>query len=198
MPDGDILLSCGDFANRCPNRTELDDFNNWLGTLHQYRHKIIIAGNQELLCTKDNHLAMQRDVFTNATYLVDTSCIVEGLHIYGTSWNNAVKMAFGVDDMKRAEMFAQIPECDILMTHNPPDGVLDQTDGYNGYAGQRWGDSALLTQVTKIQPRVHVFGHVHESYGYEQKSGTTFINCALKWRGGVRNPVIFDFYVKIV
>lgn len=42
------------------------------------------------------------------------------------------------------------------MTHSPPRFHLD-------VAG--WGDKFLLGELWRIQPRLHVFGHIHEGYG---------------------------------
>lgn len=49
---------------------------------------------------------------------------------------------------------------DLVMTHSPPHGILDYTD-----SKQRTGSSSLFAAVTKIKPKVHCFGHIHESWG---------------------------------
>lgn len=46
IPEGDILIHAGDFT-RCGGRDEVEDFNNYLGTL-PHQHKLVIAGNHEL------------------------------------------------------------------------------------------------------------------------------------------------------
>lgn len=45
--------------------------------------------------------------------------------------------------------------CDVLLTHEPPFGTLD------GMLGSR----ELARRVLMNPPRLHVFGHVHASYG---------------------------------
>lgn len=81
--------------------------------------------------------------------------------------------------------FSDIPkDVDILMTHSPP----------RGYRGIK----SLNEMVKKIQPKVHVFGHEHDEYGYEHDSKTTFINAAItisKTEKTVRKPIVFDILV---
>lgn len=54
-----------------------------------------------------------------------------------------------------------IPEgADIVMTHGPPMGILDQVmDGSNV------GCEHLMRAVKRVKPLVHCFGHIHEGYG---------------------------------
>jgi Icc-related predicted phosphoesterase len=33
--------------------------------------------------------------------------------------------------------------------------------------------------VREVQPRVHCFGHVHDSSGIEERDGTIFVNAAI-------------------
>lgn len=47
-------------------------------------------------------------------------------------------------------------DVDILITHGPPRAHLDTL---------RLGCLALLGEVWRVRPRLHIFGHVHEGYG---------------------------------
>lgn len=43
LPAGDVLIHAGDFSSTGkPN--EIEKFSEWLGSLHQYKHKVVIAG----------------------------------------------------------------------------------------------------------------------------------------------------------
>eukprot|EP00993_Chasmostoma_nieuportense_P007674 NODE_939_length_1751_cov_37.200123_g880_i0.p1 GENE.NODE_939_length_1751_cov_37.200123_g880_i0~~NODE_939_length_1751_cov_37.200123_g880_i0.p1 ORF type:complete len:553 (+),score=141.24 NODE_939_length_1751_cov_37.200123_g880_i0:80-1660(+) len=192
MPEGDILVSCGDFADRCPDFSHITPFNEWLGK-QPYKHKIVIAGNQEYAFNRLGRETIQRLHLPNCVYLEDSSCVVEGITFYGTPWNHSCNMAFSADKEKRHQYFGRIQPCDILLTHQPPQTILDM-----GSNGGFWGDPSLLRVVRRhLQPppRVHLFGHVHEMYGYERHDQTTFINCAMKW-DEMRKPVVFDFFVR--
>ena len=49
---------------------------------------------------------------------------------------------------------------DLLITHGPPFEILDQGDD-----GIHAGRPQLPKKVTEINPKAHIFGHVHHSYG---------------------------------
>lgn len=53
------------------------------------------------------------------------------------------------------------PETDILISHTPPQGHLDLSPIYST------GCPYLLSEAWRVKPTLHVFGHVHESYGIE-------------------------------
>lgn len=51
-----------------------------------------------------------------------------------------------------------IPEdADILITHGPPKGLLDEVIGYGSV-----GCPYLLKRLDEVRPKLHVFGHIHE------------------------------------
>ena len=45
-------------------------------------------------------------------------------------------------------------------------------------SGVSAGCPELLSRVKEVQPKLHVFGHIHESYGSEITEDTTFVNAA--------------------
>ncbi|KAI1111719.1 Metallo-dependent phosphatase-like protein [Nemania sp. NC0429] len=50
-------------------------------------------------------------------------------------------------------------ETDIVITHGPPDGIMDRT------RRGRAGSVDLFQAVARAQPRLHCFGHIHEEWG---------------------------------
>ena len=52
------------------------------------------------------------------------------------------------------------PGVDIMVTHGPPMGVLDQVEGAGSVGCENLGRA-----VSRCRPRVHVFGHIHEGWG---------------------------------
>ncbi len=48
LPPADILIHSGDFMVHGRSTDEIDDFNSWLGSL-PHKHKIVVAGNHDLL-----------------------------------------------------------------------------------------------------------------------------------------------------
>lgn len=51
-------------------------------------------------------------------------------------------------------------DTDIVVTHGPPRGIMDMT-----VEKQRVGCPELFAAVARAQPKVHCFGHVHNSWG---------------------------------
>ncbi|KAF8852591.1 Metallo-dependent phosphatase [Acephala macrosclerotiorum] len=51
------------------------------------------------------------------------------------------------------------PGVDIMMTHGPPKGYLDEC------AEGHVGCEKLLQALMRAKPRMHCFGHIHEGYG---------------------------------
>lgn len=87
----------------------------------------------------------------------------------------------------------QIPlDTDVLITHGPPYGILDTTQG-DAHVGCKF----LYERVQLVQPKLHVFGHIHEAYGIQEdkdKSPTIFINaatCDLRYHP-VQLPIIVE------
>jgi hypothetical protein len=51
------------------------------------------------------------------------------------------------------------PGVDIMMTHGPPKGILDECEQGN------MGCENLLRAARRARPRLYCFGHIHEGYG---------------------------------
>jgi len=171
LPDGDILIHCGDFTS---NGTfhQLKQFIQWFRSQpHQY--KICVAGNHDIIVqeTECKYLFSDSDII----YLEDQLAIVKGLRIYGSPWTPTFfDWAFMKDrgEPIRA-MWNLIPEnLDVLITHGPPMGVLDVSI----YSNTHVGCADLLTRVLEVKPRLHIFGHIHYGYGQIERDGIKFIN----------------------
>jgi Icc-related predicted phosphoesterase len=66
---------------------------------------------------------------------------------------------------------------DILITHCPPYGILDWIPFC--YDNHNVGCEELLKVVCKIKPKVHIFGHIHGSYGTYIGNETLFVNVSV-------------------
>uniref|UniRef100_K3X2D5 Calcineurin-like phosphoesterase domain-containing protein n=1 Tax=Globisporangium ultimum (strain ATCC 200006 / CBS 805.95 / DAOM BR144) TaxID=431595 RepID=K3X2D5_GLOUD len=212
IPDGDVLVHCGDFTNRGTHK-EICDFNDWLGSL-PHRHKIVIAGNHDLSMDaaeydvhwqakwrhdEYNDPTQSRALLTNCTYVENRSVVIDGIKIYGSPMTPPIPgrvMAFNVArGFAAQQQWSKIPsDVDVLLTHGPPNGILDKV-----FTGARVGDETLLKEVmSRCRPRFHVFGHIHEAYGATRVGTTVFINCATSTLLGKPKhaPVVFDIPAK--
>jgi len=52
------------------------------------------------------------------------------------------------------------PNIDIMMTHGPPQDILDCT-----FSGERAGCENLLRAASRARPKLYCFGHIHEGHG---------------------------------
>ncbi|CAM9987081.1 unnamed protein product [Ectocarpus sp. 4 AP-2014] len=208
IPDGDILIHCGDFSTKLQQRdfeAAVEDFDRFLGSLG-HRHKLVIAGNHEIAFNHYTREQIQRRI-SNATYLEDSETTVEGLKFYGTPWTNSSHMGFSCRGAQLEGVWSAIPEgVDILLTHMPPFNRLDLAFDRGSHAkvdpcpvcGEthrsfaHWGSWSLTDRVAELKPKVHVFGHVHNSHGIIRKDDTVYINAA---QDENQQPIFFDVWV---
>jgi hypothetical protein len=125
-------------------------------------------------------------------YLQDEAVEIEGLRIWGSPWQpEFLDWAFNLPrGAALREKWDRIPSgTDVLITHGPPQGVLDRVD-----EGRREGCADLLNAVARVRPRLHLFGHIHEGYGCLERDGTTFVNASICDRAyrPVNPPVVVD------
>jgi hypothetical protein len=90
------------------------------------------------------------------------------------------------DDLRLAELCLDIPTgLDVLITHSPPLDVLDTSVRHGGVPREApisIGSVALRERLRGMRPadrpRVHVFGHEHDSRGIvvDQEMGMVFVN----------------------
>lgn len=174
LPEGDVLVIAGD-STHDGNENEIKDLNRWLGTL-SFKHKLLIAGNHDFGFEKKPEEA--RSWITNATYLQDEEVTIDGLRFYGSPWQPwFYDWAF---NLKRgseiAKKWDQIPSgIDVLITHGPPWGILDQIPN-----GDHVGCEDLRDRVFFLKPQLHVFGHIHGGYGERAQDGTIFVNASIR------------------
>ncbi len=166
---GDLLIVAGDLTARDTPSQHLD-FIEWLKN-QPYKKKIVIAGNhdgfiQKLKSPYFHHIQTFVD---GMEYLCDSACEFEGYKIWGSPWTPTFLDWHFMKDRGTPirEKWDLIPEdTDILITHGPPYGILDKVElSSKEDQFKHAGCEELRYAVERIQPRLHVFGHVHEGYG---------------------------------
>lgn len=193
LPRGDVLIHAGDVSYR-GEKLEIEDFLNWFSR-QDFATKIFIAGNHDFFLESAQPKELQRMIPENVIYLNDSGVVVHGIHIWGSPvtpkfHNWAFNRTRGEAIRKH---WGLIPEnTDVLITHGPPYGILDQVANESHV-----GCKDLLNKVNQLRPKVHVFGHVHESFGLLRKNGTLFINACLTTENYelVHKPVVFSLPV---
>jgi predicted phosphodiesterase len=185
VPEGDVLVHAGDFTTS-GKEMQVRHFARWL-VRQPHPHKVVIAGNHDRCLELDIGLGEQ--IFEGATYLLDREATIAGLRFYGSPWQpEFLSWAF---NLPRGEPLRRVwskipPGIDVLVTHGPPFGVRDQT-----FSGHVVGCEELLMAVQRAEPRLHVFGHIHEGAGAEVLGRTLFVNASVCTVGyDPENPVL--------
>ena len=191
LPGGDLLIHAGDFMNSGYNPMEAIEFFQWFDKISNYDDKIFIAGNHDRWMQDKSEEA--RGILTGyktIDYLEDDSITLyfdgpngdhteDNVRIYGSPWqpdfyNWAFNLPRNGEEMK-AKWDAIPTNTDILITHGPPFGYLDIPGGQS----LQVGCEMLQDRVDEIRPKIHVFGHIHGSYGYYYNGHTHFFNASI-------------------
>jgi Icc-related predicted phosphoesterase len=173
VPPADLIIHAGD-ATRFGNHSQVIDFNNWLGELHT--PVVFVPGNHDFLF--EEAPATARSLMTNAIVLIHESLEIEGVKIFGSPWTPWFHdWAFNYRPDKAEELWGAIPsDTQVLITHGPPFGILDQV---SRPPEPHVGCPVLLRTIERIKPVLHIFGHIHEHGCKTQTLGdTTYINAA--------------------
>lgn len=189
LPSGDIIIHAGDFCN-FGNEEHLKDFLNWYVEI-DFKYKILIGGNHDYFAAEepDRFDALVSD---DIVYLNDSGIKINGLKLWGSPVvPDLVGMAFGKTRGEQMnESWNLIPNnIDVLITHTPPYGILDKSS-----SGKSLGCKNLLKKLYLLEPKVHIFGHIHASYGKTKINNTLYVNASNydSKKGLVNSPIKFD------
>jgi len=195
IPNGiDILVHCGDNTIYGED-WEMRNFITWFGN-QKPKHKIFINGNHEMMVWKrsldkggitkqmvDNH---NKYHMTNIHYLEESGVEIEGLKFWGSPYTpEFFDWAYMYSrNGEGKDIWAKIPEdTDILITHGPPETMLDRVKPVAHYYSPLGGCPYLLEKVAEVKPKIHAFGHIHHEYGTRRPANpkyaeTLFVNAS--------------------
>ena len=186
LPPGDLLIHAGDLTEN-GSFEEIQTQLHWLSS-QPYQHKILIAGNHDVLLDEDfldkyperryGQTKTLRDLdWGSVHYLQDSSITLDitlndpndtasswkrPLTIFGSPWTpQYVPSAFQYP-ADQDIWTGKIPQnADIVITYGPPYLHLD----IPGFCHA--GCPYLAKEIFNIWPPLVVFGHIHASYGRE-------------------------------
>jgi len=201
IPAGDVLIHAGDGTSLGTQR-EVTRWLSWIDA-QPHRKKIVVAGNHDFLFERDPELIalLMPD---SIDYLKDSGTRFRGVKFWGSPWQPAFNnWAFNLP--RGHELRAKwdlIPNgTDVLITHSPPHGVLDQVfprpSGWDpeGSSGSGpLGCEELAIRARDLRPKLHIFGHIHDSYGVEVHGETTFVNACIcnEDYKATNQPIVID------
>jgi Icc-related predicted phosphoesterase len=202
VPACDLLIHAGDWSFQ-GKKSEVENFAEWLNKQVQCKEIVLIPGNHEKFF--EEYLPDSLEWFTKlcprAHLLIDQSIEVLGIKIYGSpaqpffcdwAWNRAVSdkaEVMRVGYMKEKLVQPIKPHWDaikedtqILITHGPPQGILDQTTYANGdLRPEPLGCPLLMKRIKELKKLdLHFFGHIHHPGGTAKcQDGVTFYNASI-------------------
>jgi len=161
LPEAEVLIHAGDMT-MYGTWTETAAAGRALGS-GPYAAVLLIPGNHDeafqyfLRPTAEDFFFLP-----NTHLLLDEAWEHKGRVFYGSPWvrilegMNRNEMAYMRTEEELSRIFQQMPdEIDVLITHGPPKGVLDND----------LGSEALREAIEKRKIRRHIFGHIHECGG---------------------------------
>lgn len=170
FPKADVCIYAGDWSGRGAPQ-EGHKFRKWLKGL-PYNYKLVVPGNHDRWV--QNFPDLEKSAFADigANLLIDEAYTINGVKFYGSPWTPLfMNWAYMKDDDELDAIFAKIPEdTDVLITHGQPYDICDPV----GY-----GSHTLVKHLDRVKPKVHIFGHAHEGYGYQKYNETDCYNVAV-------------------
>lgn len=190
VPDGDMLIFAGDMCSY-GHRKEAKKFIKWMKEL-PHEHKVAICGNHDWPFARYMGFAEDNFSGTGIHFLLDSSVTIEGIKIYGSPWQPEFNnWAFNLHRGEElARIWKEIPDdTDILVTHGPPDGILDNCGGLPV------GCADLRDRVLEVKPKFHIFGHIHTQYGIRRRDGIVYVNGSIvdDWNAKQNECISLDY-----
>lgn len=179
--EADVIVHSGDFTHRARDWNEIFHFLKWFNAL-PFKHKIIVPGNHHLAFEE-----LQRNAHLRSTnipkgihLLMNEAIVIEDLKFYGSPYTPAFNdWGFQLRGEREAKAcWQKIPEdTDVLITHGPAKGVLDQTRVFG--QNEHLGCPHLTKRIWQLHLKAHLFGHIHGGYGRKKVGNYTALNSAV-------------------
>jgi Icc-related predicted phosphoesterase len=179
----DLLIDAGDWTGRGQLHAVLDHFE-WLEE-QPARHIVTVPGNHELEMERNLPLFLDEIKKRHPAIhvLIDQTIEIEGVKIHGSpitpefcnwAWNRER----GHQIRKHWDLIPD--DVQILVTHGPPQDILDLVYFANGLPKEHAGCFDLAQRIKSLKNlKLHVFGHIHSGSGIEMKNGVTYVNAAI-------------------
>ncbi|MFQ5567568.1 MAG: metallophosphoesterase [Paracoccaceae bacterium] len=160
--DADLVVGAGDFCNM---RRGLAEAMALLGGVRA--PLVCVPGNAES--------ADELRAATGATVLHGERAEIAGVAVFGLGYG-VPTTPFGAWSCDLSEdeaeaMLAGMAEADILVSHSPPRALADRTS-----TGHSVGSTAVRAAIERVQPKLCLCGHIHDSWGVSGFIGRTAVH----------------------
>lgn len=182
----ELVLICGDIIPLNKQRSMkkskswfINHFIPWCESL-PCKKVMFIAGNHDFWLHETNYEEIYELCPNKVKYLKDNMFEHNEIKIYGTPWCIGLpNWAFYTANEKE---FENIPECDILISHQPPLMGLVGTVLQPGFNYMKtFASLKLAEKIDEIKPKYALCGHVHSgNHIPETINDVTYVNVSIK------------------
>jgi Icc-related predicted phosphoesterase len=167
----DVVVHSGDCSNWrdvIRNEQEVRAFLAWYRDV-PVKDKIYVAGNHDTSIER-NRVKPIDFAEHGIIYLENNGVSMHGFNFWGSPHTPTFgDWAFMKSRETISRVWENIPtDTDILIVHGPPKGVRDLSHDRDGML-EFCGDGALGKAVKKIEPKLMLFGHIHDSPGCDNQ-----------------------------
>lgn len=201
LSDADLGIHCGDFSSMGYVH-ETKGFLEWFSK-QPVKNRLFICGNHDGTLPEEQPSLFKEILkeYPGVTYLQNDGITIDGIKFWGRPYTPRFNDWFWMADPGSPKMLSSLDiipkDTDVLITHGPPYGILDTTNG-NQHVGCK--DMRDWLEDGNPKPKLILCGHIHNGRGVYQYGDTTIVNCAVlndwyRWGG---NPMLIDFDGKTV
>ncbi|MDP5217506.1 metallophosphoesterase family protein [Ruegeria sp. 2205SS24-7] len=159
--EAELVIGAGDFCNMRQGLPEAMEMLSGISA-----PLVLVPGNAE----SAEELS---DAARDGVHVLHGQTVeVDGLSVFGLGYG--VPMTpFGswscdLSEAEAAELLDRCQSADVLITHSPPKGTGDVTS-----QGMSVGSTAVRDAIERLQPKLSVCGHIHDSWGARGRIGVT-------------------------
>ena len=159
--EADLVIGAGDFCNMRHGLAEalalLDGITAPL---------VLVPGNAE-------SFDELRDAAPSDAHVLHGSAVtLQGVEMFGLGYG-VPRTPFGdwscdLSEPQAQDLLDRCTSADILIVHSPPKGIADRTS-----TGLSVGSTAIHAAIERVQPKLALCGHIHDSWGETGQIGAT-------------------------
>lgn len=161
--DADLVIGAGDFCN---GRMGLDQAMGMLAGITP--PFVAVPGNAE------SAEELRQAALPGMTVLHGEAAGIGGLTIAGLGGGVPVtpfgSWSWDLTEAEAKALLDPLEAADILVTHSPPKGLADVTSN-----GLSVGSTAIRAAIVRLQPKLALCGHIHDSWGARGQIGSTMV-----------------------
>jgi Icc-related predicted phosphoesterase len=160
----DVAVCAGDLATQRRGLQEVVDILSDMAC-----PTVLVAGNGE----SDRELSEACARWSEGHVLHGSGITLDGVPFWGVGGAIPVtpfgSWSYDLSEEEGRELLAGCPDGGVLVSHSPPHGHVDESDG------RHLGSQAVLEAVESSAPELVVCGHIHGCWGQESLAGPTRI-----------------------